>query len=215
MGKYYAVLDGHSKKPIILESWDACKREVTGAKGVKFKSFPSKDEALNFIRMHGQDLPGPIEALSSSEPDEEVEELNPDGVIIYVDGSYELSSERYAYGMVVIEGGEEIHSECEAVKGEYSAMRNVAGEVLGAMKAMTYASDKGYKHLTLFFDYQGIESWALGTWKRNNPLTQGYHAFYQNMRRDLNVKFMKVKGHSGDRFNDRADEIAKSAFFKE
>ena len=214
MGKFYAVLDGHSKKPMILESWDACKREVTGAKGVKFKSFPSRDEALNFITMHGQEMPGAAKSDLSPKVPEVKREQNPDEVIIYVDGSYELSSERYAYGMVVVHEGEEIHSECEAVKGEYSAMRNVAGEVLGAMKAMTYAKENGFDHLTLYFDYQGIESWALGTWKRNNALTQGYHSFYQNMRRDLTVKFMKVKGHSGDRFNDRADEIAKSAFLK-
>lgn len=213
VGKFYAVLDGHSRKPMILTSWDACKREVTGAKGVKFKSFPSRDEALEFIKIHGQDLPDVMSAEASGKPAEK-NEHNPDAVVIYVDGSYELSSERYAYGMVVVHEGEEIHSECEAVKGEYSAMRNVAGEVLGAMKAMTYAKENGFKYLTLYFDYQGIESWAIGTWKRNNPLTQGYHSFYQNMRTDLTVKFMKVKGHSGDRFNDRADEIAKSAFLK-
>lgn len=214
MGKFYAVLDGHSKKPIILESWDACKREVTGAKGVKFKSFPTKDEALDFIRIHGQDHPEMKKTETSQEGSGGQNEVNPDEVIIYVDGSYELSTERYAYGMVVVHEGEEIHFDSEAVKGEYSAMRNVAGEVLGAMKAMTYAKEHGFNHLTLYFDYQGIESWAIGTWKRNNPLTQGYHTFYQNMRKDLTVKFMKVKGHSGDRFNDRADEIAKSAFLK-
>lgn len=213
VGKFYAVLDGHSKKPMILESWDACKREVTGAKGVKFKSFPSKDEALDFIRIHGQDLPDTEKSDAAPKPVEK-KEHDKDGVVIYVDGSYELTTQRYAYGMVVVHEGEEIHSECEAVKGEYSAMRNVAGEVLGAMKAMTYAKENGFSHLTLYFDYQGIESWAIGTWKRNNPLTQGYHTFYQNMRTDLTVKFMKVKGHSGDRFNDRADEIAKSAFLK-
>ncbi len=60
-------------------------------------------------------------------------------------------------------------------KEKHSAMRNVAGEVLGAMKAMTYAKEQGYQKLTLYFDYQGIESWALGTWKRNNTLTQEYH----------------------------------------
>jgi len=27
--------------------------------------------------------------------------------------------------------------------------------------------------------------------------------------RKLNVRFIKVKGHSGDRYNERADELAK------
>lgn len=227
MGKFYAVLDGHSKKPMILESWDQCKKEVTGAKGVKFKSFPTKEEALSFITMHGEALPSTAEGLkpetsagsfSAEEPENrpevKVEDQQEDQVIIYVDGSYELTTTRYAYGLVVVHEGKEIHAECEAVKGEYSSMRNVAGEVMGAMKAITFAKENGYRNLVLYFDYQGIESWALGTWKRNNPLTEGYHDFFQTMKKDLNVKFRKVKGHSGDRFNDRADELAKSAFQK-
>ena len=189
---------------------------MTGAKGVRYKSFPTREEALSFIQLHGEDLPGEKKAAKKEEPvrAEHQEAHQEDQVIIYVDGSYELSTKRYAYGLVVVHKGEETYSECEARKGEYSSMRNVAGEVLGAMKAMTYAREKGYRNLVLYFDYQGIESWALGTWKRNNELTQGYHAFYQSMKKDLNVKFRKVKGHSGDRFNDRADELAKKAFLE-
>lgn len=216
MGKFYAVLDGHSKKPMILETWDQCKKEVTGAKGVRYKSFPTREEALSFIQLHGEDLPGEKKAVKKEEPVRAAHEEahQEDQVIIYVDGSYELSTKRYAYGLVVVHKGEEVYSECEAQKGEYSSMRNVAGEVLGAMKAMTYAREKGYRNLVLYFDYQGIESWALGTWKRNNDLTRGYHEFYQSMKKDLTVKFRKVKGHSGDRYNDRADELAKEAFLK-
>lgn len=223
MGKFYAVLDGHSKKPLILETWDQCKKEVTGAKGVKFKSFPTKEEALSFITMHGEELPSSADVLkpettaliSTEEKSESLpEDQAEDQVIIYVDGSYELTTTRYAYGLVVVHEGKEIHAECEAVKGEYSSMRNVAGEVMGAMKAMTYAKENGYSNLVLYFDYQGIESWALGTWKRNNPLTEGYHSFFLSIKKDLHVKFRKVKGHSGDRYNDRADELAKSAFMK-
>lgn len=224
MGKFYAVLDGHSKKPMILETWDQCKKEVTGAKGVKFKSFPTKEDALSFITMHGEKLPSSQSRLKPAtaalrpseeeEPEDRMEEEAEDQVIIYVDGSYELTTTRYAYGLVVVHEGKEIHAECEAVKGEYSSMRNVAGEVMGAMKAMSFAKENGYRNLMLYFDYQGIESWALGTWKRNNPLTEGYHKFFQTIKKDLNVKFRKVKGHSGDRYNDRADELAKSAFLK-
>lgn len=216
MGKFYAVLDGHSKKPMILETWDQCKKEVTGAKGVRYKSFPTREEALSFIQLHGEDLPEEKKVVKKEEPVRAAHEEahQEDQVIIYVDGSYELSTKRYAYGLVVVHKGEEVYSECEAQKGEYSSMRNVAGEVLGAMKAMTYAREKGYRNLVLYFDYQGIESWALGTWKRNNDLTRGYHEFYQSMKEDLTVKFRKVKGHSGDRYNDRADELAKEAFLK-
>lgn len=217
MAKYYAVINGHTIQEGILTSWDACKKEVTGAKGVIYKSFLTQEEAREFLRLHGKDIASEqterIKEKNQEKRTEISEEISPiSEVTIYVDGSYEVSTGRYAYGMVVVENGEEVASFKEARQGEYSAMRNVAGEVLGAMKAMSYAKEHGYQKLILYFDYQGIESWALGTWKRNNTLTQGYHEFYQNMKKDITIKFMKVKGHSGDRFNDRADELAKSAF---
>jgi len=214
VAKYYAVMDGHSQRELILTSWEACKKEVTGAKGVKFKSFPTKKEAEEYILAHGRPLPGGKEALVERNQKKDEEKDVVQGVEIYVDGSFELSSSRYAYGLVVVENGQEIHSACGAERGPFSSMRNVAGEVQGAMKAMTYALEKGFDHLILYFDYQGIESWALGTWKRNNALTQGYHEFYQSIQKDLKVSFRKVKGHSGDVFNDRADALAKEAFLK-
>ncbi|MGB4588514.1 MAG: ribonuclease H family protein [Clostridiaceae bacterium] len=220
MGKYYAVINGHANEPVILESWEACKKEVTGAKGVKFKSFATLAEAKEFISLHEEHGETKVIVKKKKKP----ENIEPpitklehpvktsDEITIYVDGSYELSSERYAYGLVAVESGEEIYIDKKAFKSEFSSMRNVAGEVLGAVTAMKYAKGEGYKKLKLYFDYQGIESWALGTWKRNNKLTQGYHEFYKEIRQELQVKFVKVKGHSGDEFNDRADELAKSAF---
>lgn len=220
MGKYYAVINGHAKEPVILESWEACKKEVTGAKGVKFKSFATLQEAQEFISLHEEHSEAPVSVREKKKPEKVVvaePSLEPhvktsDEITIYVDGSYELSSERYAYGLVAVSGGKEIYTDRKAFKSEFSSMRNVAGEVLGAVTAMKYAKAEGYKKVKLYFDYQGIESWALGTWKRNNKLTQGYHEFYKEIKSDLQVKFIKVKGHSGDEFNDRADELAKSAF---
>ena len=41
--KYYVVWQG--LKPGIYESWEACKKQVTGFEGAKYKSFPSRQEA--------------------------------------------------------------------------------------------------------------------------------------------------------------------------
>lgn len=209
MSKFYAVIGGHSQEPRILTTWAACQKEVTGAKGVKFKSFPTEEGAREFLRLHGEEVPG---KPASKEAVAAPVVLGEEEIVVYVDGSYEEKTGRYAYGLVAVVGDEEIYTDAKAFKSEYSSMRNVAGEVLGAITAMKYAKAKGFRKLHLHFDYQGIESWALGTWKRNNPLTAGYHTFFQDMKKDLQVKFIKVKGHSGDRFNDRADELAKSAF---
>lgn len=133
-----------------------------------------------------------------------------DIVYAYVDGSFRQGYEVYGYGVVIVAHDEVLKTfSGYGQKPEYVTMRNVAGEVLGAVKAMEYAVSVGARKLVLHFDYQGIESWAKGTWKRNNDLTRGYHEFTKNIQTKLELVFKKVKGHSGDRFNDMADELAK------
>lgn len=131
-------------------------------------------------------------------------------VYAYVDGSFRQGYDAYGYGVVIVSQGEVVKTfSGYGRRPEYITMRNVAGEVLGAVKAMEYALGVGARKLVLHFDYQGIESWAKGTWKRNNDLTRGYHEFTKNIQTKLELVFKKVKGHSGDRFNDLADELAK------
>ena len=185
-----------------------------------------KEDAQAFLDAHDEPektVRNPIIEMDKEAKYEDHEELrhhvkmkndNNSEIDIYVDGSYELSSKRYAFGLVVVKDGVEVHSSFGAYEDEFSTMRNVAGEVMGAQKAMLYAKEHGYDHVNLYFDYQGIESWAKGTWKRNNLLTQGYFNFYQEMKKTISVTFFKVKGHSGDHFNDRADELAKIAFLE-
>ena len=38
-----------------------------------------------------------------------------------------------------------------------------------------------------------------------------YVEFYKNASKHVDVDFIKVKGHSGDKYNDMADELAKKA----
>lgn len=133
-------------------------------------------------------------------------------MVAYVDGSFRQGYAVYGYGVVIVCAGEVVETMSGfGARPEYVSMRNVAGEVLGAVKAMEYALAKGAHKLVLYFDYQGIESWATGTWKRNNDLTRGYFEFVRDLRGRLELSFRKVKGHSGDRFNELADELAKAA----
>lgn len=139
--------------------------------------------------------------------------LEPSGrMTAYVDGSFRQGYAVYGYGVVIVAAGQVVHTiSGYGSRPEYVSMRNVAGEVLGAVKAMEYALAQGAKELVLYFDYQGIESWARGTWKRNNQLTQGYYDYVRGIRHRLSLTFAKVKGHSGDVFNEMADQLAKEA----
>ena len=202
--KYYAIAKGKSGIPKIVETWLECQKEVIGCKGAKYKSFASKEEAEKFISIHENG--GSFEEVKGNE------EVKDDLIYIYVDGSFMVHKENYSYGFLVVKNDEILYEDNGVgYDKEAIALRNVSGEVEGAMKAIEYAIENGYKDIVLCYDYQGIESWALGTWKRNNRITQNYNEFMQEKFKLIKVRFKKIKGHSGNKFNDRADILAKKA----
>ncbi|MDK0576182.1 ribonuclease H family protein [Clostridium perfringens] len=202
--KYYAIAKGKSGIPKIVETWTECQKEVIGCKGAKYKSFASKEEAEKFISIHENG--GSFEEVKGNE------EVKDDLIYIYVDGSFMVSKENYSYGFLVVKNDEILYEDNGVgYDKEAIALRNVSGEVEGAMKAIEYVIENGYKDIVLCYDYQGIESWALGTWKRNNRITQNYNEFMQEKFKLIKVRFKKIKGHSGNKFNDRADILAKKA----
>ena len=199
--KYYAVYRGKSGAPKIFTSWDECKKEVIGFKGAIYKSFTSEKEAIDFIALNAG-----AKSVSTVKKDENCN----DGLCIYVDGSFMIEKGNYSFGLVAVEDGEVIHKDNgKGFDEEAIALRNVSGEVLGAQKAIEFALDKGYKEVTIAYDYQGVESWALGTWKRNNRITVEYNEFMQSKMNEVKIRFKKIKGHSGDKYNDLADKLAK------
>lgn len=207
-GKFYSVYKGKSGEPKIFTSWDECKKEVIGFKGAIYKSFKTKEEAEQFILLNVNSSSGVKKDVSLKEESFIADE----GLTAYVDGSFSLEKKNYSYGMVCIENGEVVFTD-NGVGTDKNAisLRNVSGEVNGAMKAVEYAIENNFKQITIVFDYQGIESWALGTWKRNNDITKNYNEFMQEKMKEIKINFKKVKGHSGDKFNDMADKLAKEA----
>lgn len=191
--KFYAVKAG--RKPGIYLNWDACKAQITGFSGAVYKGFETEDEARLF--------------LSDSRIEKEPSE---DALVAYVDGSYNVAAKEFSYGMVLLEAGEVIAKECEKSNdASLAAMRNVAGEIKGAEAAMRYAKEHDRKELVIYHDYEGIAKWCLGEWKANKEGTKAYKAFYDAVSRQIQITFVKVKGHSGDTYNEMADQLAKQA----
>ena len=90
-------------------------------------------------------------------------------------------------------------------------MRNVAGEIKGAQAAMQYALDHGIPKIAIYHDYEGIAKWCLGLWKTNKEGTKAYKAFYEEARKEIEIRFVKLTGHSGHTCNEMADRLAKEA----
>ena len=77
--------------------------------------------------------------------------------------------------------------------------------------AEQYAVDHNIPEITIYHDYEGIAKWCTGAWKATKPGTIAYQAFYREAMKKVKVHFVKVKGHSNDKYNDMADQLAKKA----
>lgn len=190
--KYYAVRIG--RNPGIYHTWDECKRETMGFKGASFKKFSTREDAEAFINEIEEDK------KESAEKDE---------LVVYVDGSYRNSDKSHSYGVYMFNGEEEYTYSKRFFKD--SDMRNVSGEIKGAMRAMEEAVKLGKKKIYLHYDYEGIRSWALGFWKTNKEGTIYYKNFYDSIKDKLEVKFIKVEAHTGVKYNELVDKLAKEA----
>lgn len=133
-------------------------------------------------------------------------------VIAYVDGSFEVSLGRYAYGCVILTPeGEIIRESGGGNEPEAAALRNVTGEMLGAMHAVKWSMEHGYDAVDIRYDYMGIEMWATGGWKAKNPLTQQYAEYMKKCAGKIRITFQKIAAHTGDKYNEEADKLAKAA----
>lgn len=195
---YYAVKDGRNIG--IYRTWSECESQVKGYSGAIYKKFSNYEEALEFI--NGQD---------KIHWEKDIEKLSEKEMVAYVDGSFDKDSNYYSYGAVIFtDKGKETYSQKENDINIVD-MRNVAGEIKGAMYAMREALAKGKDILYLHYDYMGIEKWALAEWKTNKIGTKAYKEYYDSIKKDLKVVFIKVDAHSGVQYNEEADQLAKRA----
>lgn len=129
----------------------------------------------------------------------------------FVDGSYNATTGVYGYGGFLIHDNTKEILQGNGNEPEMASMRNVAGEVLGSVAAITEAISLGLKEITIYYDYMGIEMWATGKWKRNKAGTKAYYNFVQKSKESIQIRFVKTKAHSGVEGNEEADRLAKEA----
>jgi ribonuclease HI len=194
---FYAVKQG--KNPGIYKTWDECKAQVEGFSGALYKGFSTRKEAEIY-------LSGNVESVIESDKSKEAD------ITIYVDGSFDVATNVYGYGCVVIKKDGSIEQYYGAGNNpECVLLRNVAGEMLAAMSAVRYAIRSGCKSVNICYDYSGIEMWAIGAWKANNDLTLKYSTSMKEWQDEIAISFQKVAAHTGEKYNEMVDKLAKYA----
>ena len=129
----------------------------------------------------------------------------------YVDGSYHAGRKIVGYGAVILKDGEE-HTRFSGRLDEYTESHQVGGELAATMRVISWCKQNNITAIDIYYDYRGIEMWARGSWKTEKPMTQAYAKFMKES--GIKVHWHKVASHTGDKWNDVADELAKQGALK-
>ncbi len=191
MKNYYAVKKG--RIPGIYKTWNECKEQVSGFSGAEYKGFQFLEEAKNYMANSSKSYNSDAQAIA------------------YVDGSYSKDTNMFSYGAVIFYNNNKYEFSKAFQNSELAQMHNVAGEIKGSEFVMQYCIDNDIGSVDIYYDYEGIEKWCTGEWKTNKTGTKNYREFYLKSSQKVLINFIKVKGHSGNEYNDLADKLAKSA----
>lgn len=197
--KFYAVKSGRTTG--VFESWDECNNSIKGFTGAVFKSFNSREEAEAFLV--DKDLWAEIVS----------EDIRQGYLVAFCDGSYENSLNRYSYGVVLIDKeNNEIPLCGYGSNQKFVSSNNIIGEIFGVINALDWAISNGYEKIKIYHDYEGLSRWISGEWQAKSDVAKMFTALYRSKFDGvIEVVFEKIKGHSNNKYNDRADSLAKSA----
>lgn len=137
---------------------------------------------------------------------------------LYVDGSYSKSEPNITKGGIVLLDRDK--NEVVSVRHVYSnnpdfiKANNDGGEVvaaiIGILESAIYC--RGEKsNIRVFYDYRGVADFITGVYRAKAPGMVQYVQHVAKVRRDhpnVKLEFVKVKAHSGVRYNELADSVA-------
>lgn len=198
--KIYAVKKGNQTG--IFYTWEECQAATKGFSSPDFKSFATEEEAKAYLDDVDIVFEKQIAPL-----------LSQGKVVAFVDGSFNEEKSTYGFGVHIITPtlSAPIELSGKGTNVEYVDLRNITGEVLGAINAIDWAWKNDFEAIVIFHDYEGISKWATGEWNANQPISRFYKSFINDKKEILNIEFVKVAGHSNNKYNDRVDALAKAS----
>jgi ribonuclease HI len=203
--KYYAVKNG--REIGIFDNWADCNKQISGFSGAIYKSFKKYEDAEEYFK--GQ------EHKQSQRWDCEkdiIDNLGEKEMIAYVDGSNLGDGSAFSWGIVTFSkdlGKFVFNGKSEDKR--FIGYRNIAGELFAVVNAVKFAINSKIDKIIIYHDYSGIRHWALGEWKTKNDLSRFYQNFFKKIDEYIEYEFVKVEGHTNDKFNEEADRLAKDA----
>lgn len=212
--KFYAIAVG--AKPGIYTSWPAAHAQVKGFPGAKYKGFPTKNEAEQWLEnppIHAPTAPRAKTAKNISMAPADTSP-KPGEITIYTDGGARFNPGPGGYGVVQIYNGE-----TKELSGGFKHTTNNRMELMGCIVALRDLECRD-KPVTVYSDSQYVvngitKGWAKGWrkrgWMKSNKqpaINPDLWAELLELIEGLNIIFRWVKGHAGHPQNERCDELA-------
>ena len=143
---------------------------------------------------------------------DETEGVDRYSINAYTDGSYDALTKAFSCGVVLLTpNGRFFMNEKYSANDNNTETRNVAGELKGAELAIRYAMLNGYRRIRIYHDYEGVAAWAAGEWQAKSEVAKVYVDFIGKASSKIEIQFQKVAAHTGNKYNEIADKLAKSA----
>lgn len=231
--KYYAVRVG--REPGIYRTWDECKAQVDGYVNAQYKGFTSHEDAKEYLGLAKTNKSSsgkpaaerPAKTLFNNERqagygDDEARAREiletPDGlkhVVIYTDGACLGNPGPGGYGVVLLH---DKHRK-EFSRG-YRLTTNNRMEILACIVGLQALKDSCA--VTLYSDSQYVVNtmtkgwarrWKQNNWKRKNenvPNADLWEKMLELYDRHK-IRFNWVRGHAGNKENERCDQLAREA----
>lgn len=139
-----------------------------------------------------------------------------DKIIVYTDGAARGNPGKAGWGVVFLFG-----NSVTEIGGHSSHATNNQMELTATIEALKYLKNKNMQNflVEIFCDSKyvilGITEWILN-WQRNNwrnaakkpVMNKELWEELYSLSSKFKIKWMYTPGHNGDKWNDRADEIA-------
>ena len=208
--KFYAILAG--RVPGIYDNWPKAQAQVTGFQGARFKGFATRAEAEAWLR---NPTSGQGKSTAKTRPQAGGDTSPKDGVVcIYTDGGARYNPGPGGYGIVQIYNGRR-----KELCGGFRLTTNNRMELMGCIVALHELEHRD-RPVLLYSDssyvVNGIskgwaKSWRKRGWikaDRQPAINPDLWSRLLDLIEGLDITFNWVKGHNGNPFNERCDELA-------
>jgi ribonuclease HI len=211
--KYYAIAVG--KKPGIYTDWLEAQAQIKGFPRALYKGFATREEAQKWLQAPST-TPRTPRTPSRNKTDLPVQTDNNQNrrIEIYTDGGALGNPGPGGYGVVMLSG-----TKRKELSGGYRLTTNNRMELVGAIVALKQLKLKDTP-IVLYTDssyvVNGINKGWAKSWRKNNwiksdkkpALNRDLWAELLNLIEGLDITLKWVKGHAGNPYNERCDELA-------